>query len=322
MKKLFAIVVCAMLLLALASCDAAEPKQYTIGIIQFAPHPSLDNCYTGFVEGLADAGFVDGENIKLRFENAMGEPATADTIAKNLTASRVDMICAIATPAAMSAYSATRQNNTPVIFSAVSDPVAAGLAASLEAPGAQATGTSDRLNFDAQLALIRAFLPDATTIGVLYTTSEPNSIAHLAEFTEAAPLYGFTVEAVGVTDAASVGAGAQALVAKGVDCVNNFTDNNVVNQLSQLLKAANDAGIPVFGSEEEQVVNGCLASESIDYVALGRTTGEIAATILRGEKPAETPVKVIMDTTPVYNSKVAETLGITVPNLSMTDLAN
>ena len=322
MKKIVTIALSALLLLSLTACGGEKKADtLTVGVIQYAPHPSLDNCYEGFVEGLAEAGYVVGENLEIKFENAMGEPSTADTIAKNLTASKVDLICAIATPSAMSAYSATRQSSIPVVFSAVSDPVAAGLVASLDAPGSNATGTSDQLNFDAQLQLIRAFLPEATTIGVLYTTSESNSISHLAEFEALAPHYGFTVEAIGITDAASVGAGAQALVAKGVDCINNFTDNNVVNQLSQLLKAANDANIPVFGSEVEQVVNGCLASESLDYVALGNATGQIAAEILGGAKAAETAVQVSMDTSPVYNSEVAAALGIDLPSIVMEDVA-
>ncbi len=119
------------------------------------------------------------------------------------------------------------------------------------------------------MKMIRAFLPEADTIGILYTTSEPNSVAHLKTFQELAPDYGFTIEAVGITNESEVASGAATLVAKGVDCVNNFTDNNVVNNLSTLLHATDEAGIPVFGSEEEQVRNGCVASESLDYVALG-----------------------------------------------------
>lgn len=134
-------------------------------------------------------------------------------------------------------------------------------------------GTADVLPLEAQIKMIRSFLPDAKKIGILYTTSEPNSVSHLEKFKQIAPNYGFEVEAVGVTNASEVAAGAQTLVSKGVNCINNFTDNNVVDNLSTVLKAANDAKIPVFGSEEEQVKNGCLASQSIDYVALGKQTG-------------------------------------------------
>lgn len=297
------------------------PDSITVGVIQYASHGSLDNCYEGFVQGLAAAGYVEGVNLTIRFENANGETSTADTIAKNMVASGVDLICGIATPAAMSAYSATRNTDIPVIFCAVSDPVSSGLAESLDAPGGNATGTSDALNFDAQLALIRAFLPEATSIGILYTVSEPNSVAHLKAFEELAPSYGFTVESVGVSSASDVASGAQSLVAKGIDCVNNFTDNNVVDNLPQLLKAANDAGIPVFGSEIEQVINGCTASESLDYVALGNATGLMAAEVLGGASTADMSVQIVTDTSPVYNAAVAESLGISLPELDMEQVA-
>ena len=173
----------------------------------------------------------------------------------------------------MSAYAATREAGTPVVFIAVSDPVAAGIINDVEKPGTNCTGVSDILNLEEQIKLIRAFLPEATTIGVIYTTSEPNSVSHLEKLEKLAPDYGFTIVSVGISSAAEVGSAAATLVSKGVDCVNNFTDNNVVENLSVLLHAADEAGIPVFGSEVEQVVNGCLATQGIDYVEVGRAGG-------------------------------------------------
>ncbi|SMC47543.1 ABC transporter substrate-binding protein [Papillibacter cinnamivorans] len=328
-KKTLALALAALMALALAACSggtqtasptptptatepAAEPLK--IGVIQYAPHPSLDNCYTGFLEGLADAGYVDGDNITVDFQNAQGDMSTSDLIAKNMASSEYDLILGIATPAAMSAYSATKEQGIPVVFCAVSDPLAAGLVESLDAPNTNCTGTSDVLNLEAQMKMIRAFLPDAKTIGVLYTTSEPNSVSHLAKFKELAPTYGFTIVDVGITSASEVASGAATLVSKGVDCVNNFTDNNVVNNLATLLHETDTAGIPVFGSEVEQVKNGCIASESIDYVALGRQTGAMAAKILSGEATPETmPVLSVSDTAPVYNEAVCKTLGISLP---------
>ncbi|HPE16154.1 MAG TPA: ABC transporter substrate-binding protein [Oscillospiraceae bacterium] len=329
-KKILTAAFAAALALSLAACgssqttpspsasaepspsESAEPLK--IGVIQYAPHASLDNCYTGFVQGLEAAGYVDGENIEIDFQNAQGESSTADLIAKNMVASQYDLILGIATPAAMSAYSAAKDTEIPVVFSAVSDPVAAGIVQSLETPGMNCTGTSDVLNLEAQMKMIRAFLPDAKTIGILYTTSEPNSISQLASFKELASQYGFEIVDVGITSASEVESGAATLVSKGVDCINNFTDNNVVNNLSVLLHEADEAGIPVFGSEVEQVKNGCIASEGIDYVALGNATGAMAAKILSGETDASTlSVMSISDSTPVYNSTVCQTLGITLP---------
>ena len=200
----------------------------------------------------------------------------------------------------------------PLVFCAVSDPVQAKLVKSNENPTYGATGTSDLLDFNHQLELIKAFQPDVKSIGVLYTTSEANSVSQLQSFTEIANTFGIEVVPQGIQSASEIPAAASALCAK-VDCVNNFTDNNVVTNLSVLLEAARTAGIPVYGSEEEQVKNGCLASVSIDYVSLGKDTGDIAVRILNGESANNIPVKLISEAAPIINGEVADALNITIP---------
>ena len=325
MKKLLAVGCAGAMSLSLAACGNGNTNTPSssgeggdgvkIGILQYAQHPSLDNCYDGVLQGLEEAGYVDGENgVSIEFQNANGSTSDADMMAKTMVSSGCDMIIAIATPAAMSAYSAAKDENVPVIYCAVSDPVGSGLAQDLENPQTGASGTMDSLNLEGQMQMIRAMLPEADTIGILYTTSEPNSVAHLQTFQELAPEYGFTIEAVGITNESEVASGAAALVARGVDCVNNFTDNNVVNNLSTLLHATDEAGIPVFGSEEEQVRNGCVASESIDYVALGAETGQMAASVLSGEADIMTlPVSVVTESSPVYSAANLEKFGMTPP---------
>lgn len=317
-KKLTVFVLCVFTVMAFASCTknpVSGETKLKIGIIQIAPHASLDNCYEGIIAGLKQAGYEDGKNIKIYYQNANGEPSTGDMIARNMVSSKYDMLIGIATPTAMSAYSAAKNTDIPVVFSAVSDPVAAGIVKTAEKPEYNCTGTSDVLNLEAQIKMIRAFLPNAKKIGVLYTTSEPNSITHLNQFKELAPKYNFEIVAVGITNASEVATGAASLVSKGIDCINNFTDNNVVDNLSSVLNAANNAKIPVFGSEVEQVKKGCIAAEGIDYVHLGRETGLMAAKILKGEaKAGETAVRKISDSTPVYNKDVLTALGIALPD--------
>lgn len=298
---------------ASSGTDGGEDGTYTIGVVQYATHPSLDNCYEGFLKGLADEGFVEGENLTIDFQNAQGDTANCDLMAKTMVTSRVDLLAGIATPAVMSEYSAAKSSDIPIVFTAVSDPVSAGLVQSIEQPGSNCTGTSDVLPLEKQVKMIRAFLPDATKIGVIYTTSEPNSVSHLEKLQGIAADNGFEVIAVGVTNSSEVASAAASVVAQGADCINNFTDNNVVDNLSAVIKAANDGGIPVFGSEIEQVKNGCLAAESIDYVALGEQTGRMAARILSGEDASTMPVEEVEDATPVYNSEVLEALGLTLP---------
>ena len=301
---------------AASAADASSAgKKATVGVIQYTTHPSLDNCYAGLKEGLKEAGFEEGSNLTIDFQNAQADNSNSDLMAKNMVSKKCDMIVAIATPAAMSAFSAARNADIPVVFTAVSDPVSAQLVSSLEKPGNNCTGSSDVLPLDAQVKMIRAFLPKAKKLGVLYTTSEPNSVSQLKTLKEIAPKYDFEVVDVGITNSSEVASGAASLVAKGVDCVNNFTDNNVVNSLPVLLQETGKAKIPVFGSEVEQVKNGCLASQSIDYVALGKETGKMAAKILKGEaKASETPVYVVSEGKPVYNKSVLGAFGLTLPS--------
>lgn len=326
LKKLAASILVLALTASLAACGAggssssqaasgqSSGKKLQIGVIQFAPHPSLDNCYKGFLQGLEEVGYKNGQNVTIDLQNAQGDAANGDLIAKNMVSKKYDMIMGIATPAAMSAYSAAKGTDIPVVFTAVSDPVSAGIVKSLEKPGTNCTGTSDVLPLEEQVKMIRAFLPQAKKIGVLYTTSEPNSVSQLASLKKIAGNYGFEIVETGVTNASEVATAAASTVAKGVDCLNNFTDNNVVNNLSSVLQAANKKKIPVFGSEVEQVKNGCLASQGIDYVALGAQTGKMAASILKGEKKAaDLPVFLVKDFSPVYNKTVLDSLGLSLP---------
>ena len=313
------VVVCSVVLAVFAaaafSAAAQELDKVKIGILQFAPHASLDNCYEGILQGLENKGFVDGISAEIEFVNGMGEIETNNLAAAGFVSKQYDMIIAIATPSAVAAYAAARDANIPVVFSAVSDPVAAGLVKTLDFPDTGATGTSDTLNFEGQLEMIRAFLPEAKTIGVLYTTSEANSVSQLEKLTELAKDFDFEVKAVGITDASEVAMGAAQLVADKVDVMNNLTDNNVVNNFSVVTNATDPAGIPIFGSEVEQVSRyGCVASETLDYVALGVTTGEMAGDILKGADVKTTPVSVVKESTPVYNSANLTKFGLTLPD--------
>ncbi|MBP5749540.1 MAG: ABC transporter substrate-binding protein, partial [Firmicutes bacterium] len=279
-KKILAIILALAMILSLAACsggssepaapadggEAAEPVR--IGILQFAPHASLDNCYNGIVEGLKEAGFVDGETCTIDFVNGMGEGETNSMAAQKFVTDGCDVIIAIATPAATAAYAAAKDAGIPVIFSAVSSPTGAGLVKDLNDPQTGCSGTSDNLNYPAQLAMIRAFQPEAKTIGILYTTSEANSIAQIEEYQNIAGDYGFEIKAQGVTDASEIASGIASLLADGIDCLCNLTDNNVVNNFSVVTAATDPADIPCYGSEEEQVAQyGCVASETLDYVA-------------------------------------------------------
>lgn len=300
---------------AAAGSDAALVSgNFTIGINQFAVHGSLDNCREGFIAGLAEEGFVENKNLTILSENAQADPGLAAQISTNFAGQGVDLICAIATPSAQGAYSVGRKNDIPVIFTAVTDPIAAELANEDGTPVGEVTGTSDKLPVEQQLEMIRQILPDATKIGIMYTTSEVNSASTLAEYKEKAPDYGFEIVEAGVSATADIPLATDNILEQ-VDCLNNLTDNTVVASLPLILSKANAKNIPVFGSEIEQVKIGCLAAMGLDYVDLGKQTGHMAAKVLKGEAKASDINFEVIEAAAFYgNAKAADNLGITFPD--------
>ncbi len=329
-KKMISLMITAALLTAFAGCGAATSasgsenssggESYTIGISQFAEHGSLDNCREGFLEGLKEEGLEEGKNLTVKVNNAASDMGTAAQIAQSFAADDMDLICAIATPAAQAAYNAAMDKGIPVIYTAVTNPEEAQLADSDGNPVGAVTGTSDQLPVEAQLKMIRELLPEAKTIGILYTTSEANSVYSISQYEKLAGDYGFTLETAGVTSTSEVSLAAADLLDK-VDCLTNLTDNTVVSALPSILDAANKKNIPVFGSEIEQVKIGCLAAEGLDYINLGKETGKMAAKILKGEASAEEMnYELLTDSSLYINQAVADNLGITIPD-SMTERA-
>ena len=325
-KKMVTVLLTAAMVTAMAAgcgkssdSESSDKKEsYTIGIEQFAEHGSLDNCQEGFLAGLEEEGIKEGDNLTVKYKNAAADMGTAKQISDSLVSDKVDLVCAIATPSAQSAYNAAMKADIPVIYTAVTDPVAAELAGKDGKPVGEVTGTSDKLPVEEQLKMIREMLPDAKKIGIMYTTSEANSVSAIEEYKSLVEKYDFELVEKGITTTADVSLAADDLLSK-VDCITNLTDNTVVASLPTILDKANEKKIPVFGSEIEQVKIGCLAAEGIDYIALGKQTGKMAAKVLKGEeKASEQNFETITEPGFYVNNKVAENLGITVPD----DLAN
>jgi putative ABC transport system substrate-binding protein len=320
-KKVLAVILGAAMTVSLAACGSSGADSsgsgsgetsYTIGISQFAEHGSLDNCREGFIQGLAEEGIVEGENLTIEEGNAASDAGTARQISDGFVSDSVDMVCAIATPSAEAAYVSAMNTDIPVVYTAVTDPLAAKLADEDGTPVGNVTGTSDELPIKEQLEMIRAILPDAEKIGIMYTTSEVNSVSALETYKELAGDYGFTIVESGVTQTADISLAADNLLSE-VDCLTNLTDNTVVNSLATILDKANEQNIPVFGSEIEQVRKGCLAAEGLDYIELGKQTGRMAAKILKGEAEAsEMNFETISEPGFYVNLAVAEQFGITI----------
>ncbi len=311
--KMMCMMACVALMVGCASEEASQSGNTNdadlkvIGISQYGQHGSLDNCREGFLEGLELSGLKEGIDFKVLYENAGFDDSLTTQIAQNFSAQNVDLMVGIATPSAVALYSAAEDKNIPVVFTAISDPKEAKL------DGEGITGVSDKLPVEEQLKLIRTLQPEAKTIGIIYTMSEPNSISAIADYEALVSEYGFTLETIGITQQSEVLLATDSMISKKVDVISNLTDNTVVGVLPSILDKTQSANIPVYGSEVEQVSLGCIASAGIDYVKLGQQTGEMASLILKGEKDInDIPYETIFESEIYINMDVAKDLGITI----------
>lgn len=311
-KKVLAVLLTVLITAAMFAGCSQSNDELKVGIIQYMPHTSLDNCTQGLKNALDNAG--------VSYEIQIGSSGSADTdcqsYAEQMVAANYDMIIAVATPAAAYAYSAVRNSSAdiPVIFCAVSDPVTPGLVESMDAPGNNCTGTADTIDIGGQIAIIKDLQPEIEKLGVLYTTSEANSISQVKTLRAECEAAGIELIAQGISDSSELASASAALIPK-VDAITNLTDNNVVDNMGVFLEPAALAGVPVYGSEIEQVKKGCLASASIDYVALGEKTGEMAIDVLNGRSAAEYPVVSVTDSFLVVNTDAASRFGIDINNI-------
>lgn len=316
-KLLAPLLVVGILLISLISLHQlkADKKKdvFRIGISQFITHQSLDATREGFVDELAKQGYVEGKNIEIDLQNAQGEQRNLKTISQQLAESS-DVVLAIATPSAQSLANTTQ--TTPVIFSAVTDPVSAKLVESREHPGGNVTGTSDQSSdaISTQINLIKKVLPKAKTIGILYTQSEPNSVVQKDEAKRLLEEKGFTVVEKTILDSNNVKAAAESLMAE-VDMVFVPTDNIISSTMETVKQVSIKHKVPVFGGSTEMIAVGGLYNYGTNYEELGRQTARMLIRVLKGEKSeniaVELPEKLELHT----NQEMADALGIDISKL-------
>lgn len=301
-------------LISLHQLKADKKKDvFRIGISQFITHQSLDATREGFVDELAKQGYAEGKNIEIDLQNAQGEQRNLKTISQQLAESS-DVVLAIATPSAQSLANTTQ--TTPVIFSAVTDPVSAKLVESREHPGGNVTGTSDQSSdaISTQINLIKKVLPKAKTIGILYTQSEPNSVVQKDEAKRLLEEKGFTVVEKTILDSNNVKAAAESLMAE-VDMVFVPTDNIISSTMETVKQVSIKHKVPVFGGSTEMIAVGGLYNYGTNYEELGRQTARMLIRVLKGEKPeniaVELPEKLELHT----NQEIADALGIDISKL-------
>ena len=301
-------------LISLHQLKADKKKDvFRIGISQFITHQSLDATREGFVDELAKQGYVEGKNIEIDLQNAQGEQRNLKTISQQLAESS-DVVLAIATPSAQSLANTTQ--TTPVIFSAVTDPVSAKLVESREHPGGNVTGTSDQSSdaISTQINLIKKVLPKAKTIGILYTQSEPNSVVQKDEAKRLLEEKGFTVVEKTILDSNNVKAAAESLMTE-VDMVFVPTDNIISSTMETVKQVSIKHKVPVFGGSTEMIAVGGLYNYGTNYEELGRQTARMLIRVLKGENPeniaVELPEKLELHT----NQEMADALGIDISKL-------
>ena len=270
------------LALSVSFTAPAAAQQKSVAVTAIVEHPALDAVRDGVKEALAQAGFVDGKNLKWQYQSAQGNTGTAAQIARKFIGDKPDVIVAIATPSAQAVVAATRQ--IPVIYSAVTDPVAAQLVPSMAPSGTNVSGVSDLLELGRQIELIRQVVPGAKRVGMVYNPGEANSVVVVKQLRELLPKSGMTLVEAAAPRTVDVGSAARSLIGK-VDVIYTNTDNNVVSAYEALVKVGNDAKIPLVASDTDSVKRGAIAALGVNYRDLGMQTGRMVARVLGGERP-------------------------------------
>jgi len=288
------------------TATVALAQQKVISITQIVEHPALDNARKGFMDGLKEMGVDAKYNVHI----AQGNAATNVQIVSQMLDEKPNLILAIATPGAIA--SAQKIKDIPVLFTAVSDPVGAGLAKTMDAPGGNLTGMTDMPPVEKQLELIKTILPKTAKLGVVYNAGEANSVSQVNAVKAAASKLGMTVVEATVTNSGGVYQAGKSLVGR-CDAVYIPLDNTVVSAFESLVKVCDENKLPLFSSDNESVGKGAIAALAVDYYAMGKQTAAMAKKVLDGAKPATLPVESLKNLDVHLNLKAAKAQGVTVP---------
>lgn len=291
------------------SSQSASSEKVKIGVLQFVTHDSLDEIYKGIKVGLEEGGYSTTDNLEIDFMNAEADQSQVQTMSKKLVDNGNELLIGIATPAAQGLANATTE--LPIIMGAVTDPVGANLVTDLKNPGGNITGVSDQTPVADAVSLIKEITPNAKTIGILYSSNEDNSKIQVEEFKAAAEEAGYTVLEYAVASSNELASTVEVATSK-TDVLFTPVDNTVASAFSTVVSVANKTKTPIFTSVEDMVEGGGIASVTLSQYDLGVATGKMAAKILDGANPGDTPVQIFNEGTVVVNQKVAKELGITL----------
>lgn len=305
---LFALV---LLLFLLFTTKNKENRDVRICTIQYVDHPNLDNVYLGFQEEVNKWAEENGKKVAYELQNANGDISTADQIANLYANKKPDIILALGTPAAQAAQNST--SAIPIVFGAITDPVEAGLAESMEIPGSNLTGSCDKWPYEKQFEMIKMLMPNVSSIGVVFNPSESNSENSMREIRKIVKQMGLTLNEASVSKSTEVYSAAQSLIRKS-DILYAPADNTVLSAIEAYLKVAKQYHKPLFVGDQGSVEKGGIATFGPDYYDLGVETGKLGVRILNGEKPAEMGVAVANTGVLVINKSSSEYFNVTYPD--------
>ncbi|KRL05709.1 tryptophan ABC transporter substrate-binding protein [Liquorilactobacillus oeni] len=295
-----------------STASSNKKKIPTVGILQLLTHPALDQIHQGFVAGLKEYGYTPGKNIKIEFQNAQGDQSNLKTMSTKFANENVDLVAGIATPAAQ-ALANSVSKKTPVILAGITDPTGGGLVKSDKHPGGNITGTSGESPLQKQLELLKQIVPDAKTVGIIYTSSDHGGSYNAKKFAKLCQENGVNYKLYTISSTNDMQQVAEQMTSQ-VDAVYAPQDNGVASAMKTLVNVANKEKVPVIPSADTMVKDGGLASYAISQTELGKVAGEMAAQVLRGRKTADFPVAYVTKGTYVINQKEAELLGIKLPD--------
>lgn len=298
--------------LSLGSLTFAAEDLKHVAITAIVEHPALDQARQGIIDELKDAGFVEGKNLRLQFQSAQGNSATAAQIAKKYAGDNPDVAIGIGTPSAQALLASTR--TVPIVYTAVTDPVAANLVKSWEATGGNVTGVSDHLPLEPQVELIKTIIPDVKSIGFVYSPGEVNSTIVLKQLQDILAQDNIKVVPAPAQRTTDIPTAVKSLQGR-VDVIYTSTDNNVVSAYESMYQAAVQTKIPLIASDTSSAERGAAAALGGDYYGMGRQTGKIVVRILNGEKAGDIPSEKPQKTELYVNLKAAEQQGVTLPQV-------
>ncbi len=294
-----------------AAADESKTEMKTLGVLQFVSHPALDTIYQGVLDGLKENGFEEGKNLKMEYQNGQADQSKLATMSEQLVNEKADVLVGIATPAVQAIANTTK--DIPIVMGAVTDPSSAGLVQDLEKPEGNITGVSDKAPADKQILLGTQLLPDAKTVGMLYSSTEDNSKYQVEEAKKAAEELGLTVKEYAVPSSNEIAQTVQ-VMSEQVDFIYIPLDNTIANAMPTVVNEANKTKTAIITSVDTMVEQGGLATVGVNQYDLGVKTGEMAAKLLKGEATvADLPVYTFTEGETIINTEQAKLLGIKIP---------